>query len=185
MGELYPGHEKDLAALRERSDAHVAAATAVLPGPLAGAFDDTGPGPIAGLRVRRLVHYDFVLLKKLDSPLLRQLSAAPGGKTEFDDESGYEMILQFTRPVLEVRALVERGRKAFRQLALEEIGLRLGPLEVAMLLKAVEAEFVRAFSTVVKYSSPESPESSGTVFTPPPALPTTTGSAGGSITSGR
>jgi hypothetical protein len=176
--ELYPGHAADHARQERRAAAIAAANREILPGPLLDAFASV-PEEIAGLRVRPLVHYDFVLLRKLESPLLRQADSQ--SKTPFGDEEGYEMVLQFTRSVKEAAALVARGREHFRQQALEQIGMRLGPVEVGLLVKAVEREFLRAFSTVIQYSPTSDGNTGGTVFTPPPADPTTA-SAGGSTT---
>jgi hypothetical protein len=158
----------------------------VLPGPLKGAFAAEA-AEVAGLRVRRFVHFDWVVMERLGSPLVSHLQKQAAGnrsKTKFTDEQGYEMILQFTRPIQEVDALLAKlGVAGFRKLAKEEIGYRLGPLEVKLLARAVEAEFARAISTPVKYSG-KAAESSETVFTMPPANPEAkTGSAGGSTTS--
>lgn len=181
--ELYPGAAADLARKAER-DARTAAANAsVLPGALAAAFASEH-ATIGGLTVRPVVHYDFVILRQLGSPLLTQLGGAISAeaRTPFDDEQGYEMVWQFTRPIREVIAALAQGRDHVREIALETIGLTLGPVEVALLVKAVENEFLRAFATVVKYGSPPA-EGDGTVFTAPPAAARTTASAGGSTTS--
>jgi len=185
--ELFPGHAAELAR-RERRVAATAQANAdPLPGPLADVFGHV-PQTIAGLTVRPLVHYDFVLLKKLGSPLLDQLSKVGSGdegksETPFTDEQGYEMIYQFTRPAKLAAAVLARGREVFAQAALEEIGMSLGPVDVAALVVAVQREFVRAFSTAVKYGSPAPDVESGTVFSVPPAEAPATASAGGSIIS--
>ena len=181
--ELYPGHAADQQRQAGRAREIARATAAVLPGPLADAFAGA-PTVIAGLTVRPLVHYDFVLLRKLGSPLLKQLDAAVTGeaRTPITDEQGYEIIWQFTRPIREVIAAVALGPEKFRERAITDIGLTLGPIEVALLVKAVEAEFLRSFATKLKYGSPPA-ESEGTVFTPPPAPAATTASAGGSITS--
>jgi hypothetical protein len=194
--ELYPGANADAARSAARARAIAQANADPLPGPLLDAFAHVpetifGPGGTP-LTIRPLVAYDFVILRKLDSPLLAQLAKAadpstlnPQPSTTFPDESAYEMILQFTRPIRDSVALIAKGRAAFRQTALEQIGFLLGPVEVALLIKAIEREFLRSFSTVVKYSPGQSSgDSGGTVFTPPPAAPApTTASAGGSNTS--
>lgn len=181
--ELYPGQAAQLARRASRNAAMSAANTEPLPGPLLDAFGGV-PQSIAGLTVRPLVHFDFVILRKLESPLLRQLQSAGGDTskpaTEFSDEQGYEMVFQFTRPAREAAAVLAKGKEEFRRRALEEIGMTLGPVEVALLIKAVEREFVRAFSTAVQYGVAAGID--GTVFTMPPADPTTA-SAGGSTTS--
>lgn len=232
MGEeLYPGHAAELKKHAARVTAIEHASANPLPGPLLDAYAHV-PQEIAGFKIRALVHYDFVLLKQLDSPLLQQLAAAApasaggdspagrtaaAGRTPFTDEQSYDMIWQFCRHPREVRAelaaytrqaraelaakaggasvpasldpasvpasldpIADRVRELFRERALEEIGFQLNPVEAALLVKAVEREFIRAFSTVIKYES--RPGEPGETFTPPPPQ-TTTASAGGSTTS--
>jgi hypothetical protein len=187
--ELYPGHAEDLARQARRHEALAAAHATPLPGPLADAFAHI-PKTIAGLTVRPCVHYDFIILQQLKSPLLDLIkqAASPGGDgsarpaIEVSDDQSYELIFQFTRPVREMAALVAQGPGKFRARAREEIGYTLGPVEVGLLAKAVSDEIVRAFSTVVKYTRPSSESEGATVFTPPPASPMTA-SAGGSATS--
>ena len=160
------------------------AAADPLPGPLAAAFEGL-PEAVAGLRVRKMVHYDFALLRRLNSPLLRQMAGTNGKKgkkgTAFTDEQGYEMVWQFTRPCEEVESALDKlGVSGFRKLTKREIGFGLGPVEVALRVKMVEREVLRSFLTALKYT--EKDKGSGeTVFTRPPAVPVT-GSAGGSIT---
>jgi hypothetical protein len=181
--ELYPGQKREVAERAAREAAYAQANGAVLPGPLAEAIEPE-PVEVAGLRVRRVVHYDFVLLRRLNSPLLKQLARAAEGQaggTEFSDEDAYVMVWQFTRPVREAAAyLAEHGANGVRAAALESIGCALGPVEVGLLVQAVEREFVRALSTVVKYepARPAGADGGGAVFMPPPAG-RMTGSAGG------
>ena len=200
IGDPLAGLSPESRAIIERQAADLAAKQAAagparrepFPGPLQAAFADL-PTEIAGLRVRPVVHYDFIILKRVDSPLLRQLAIATTAKrkgkskvTPFSDEESYAMIYQFTRPVRELAAWWDRqpdparAVTAFRQLAREEIGLRLGPFEVGTLIGLIEREFVATFATAISYASTD--ESGGTVFTPPPA-PAMTASAGGSTIS--
>lgn len=175
--ELYPGHAEELKRHEERIAGIEAANGAPLPGPLLAAYTRV-PQTIAGLTVRPVVHYDFALLAKLDSPLLRHLRGGTAEETPFTDEEAYEIVYQFTRPIKEVAAQVLTDRAGFRLRATEAIGMTLGTVEVNLLVKAVEREFIRSFATVIKY---EPRPENGEVFTPPPA--TTTASAGGSGTS--
>lgn len=179
--ELYPGHAAEVARNERRATAIAEAGRDPLPGPLMDAFTGV-PDQVAGLQVRPLVHYDFVILRKLDSPLLRQFNGTD--KTPFTDEQGYEMIYQFTRPVRAAADLAAKGREVFQRTAVDEIGMRLGPVEVALLVKAVEREFIRAFSTVIKYQAgAPGPSANGEQVFPQPPADVKTGSAGGSITS--
>jgi len=184
-GELYPGHAKDLADRNQRNRRRAAANSVPLPGPLLDAFAHV-PQTVAGRTVRALVHFDFVILQKLASPLLAHLRGGTKQATAYTDEQGYEMVYQFTRPVREIAAEIAReGRDfapKFKAAALETIGLSLGPVEVGLLVQAVEREFIRAFSTRLGYEA--RPGEPGQVFTTPPPAPTTA-SAGGSTTSER
>ncbi len=180
--ELYPGHAAELARKAAR-DAEIAAAAATpLPGPLARAFDPVPAAPaVAGLTVRPVVHYDFVILDKLESPLLAQLRGREPGEqpVAVSDQQGYEIIFQFTRPVRAAAAVLAQGRSEFSAQARETIGMELNPGQIHALMQNVQREFSRAFCTVVGH---ESPPPEGEVFTTPPAPPMTA-SAGGSITS--
>ena len=186
--EPYPGYTAEAAALAARQQALRDAAADPLPGPLAHAFASL-PDLVAGLRVRKMVHYDFVIMRLIGSPVLEQLrNQGKKGKatTAFDDADGYQMIYQFTRPVEEIADWISKrapGRAApeFRKLALREIGMTLGPVEVALLVKMVERTILDAFSTALQYAEKDPPPGD-TVFTPPPASPSTA-SAGGSTTS--
>ena len=186
--EPYPGFTAESAAHAAHQQALRDASADPLPGPLADAFASL-PDQIAGLRVRKMVHYDFVIMKLVGSPVLEQLrNQGKKGKTAtpFDDADGYQMIYQFTRPVEELADWLAKrapGRAApeFRKLALREIGMALGPVEVALLVKMVERTILDAFSTALQYAEKDPPPGD-TVFTPPPASPSTA-SAGGSTTS--
>ena len=185
--ELPPGiTAKQVEDHLHRVAARTEAAKEPLPGPLLEAFAGL-PEQIAGLRVRPLCHFDFVILRRVDSPLLRQLVKGKSGKraTPYDDEEGYVMVFQFTRPAAEIADWFDRfpnpqkAAAAFRKLARAEIGLKLGPMEVGLLVKAVEREFVAYFSTAVQYAPKEAPDGSF----PVPPVQQQTGSAGGSVTS--
>jgi hypothetical protein len=199
--ELYPGHAEELRRHAERIKALERAAREPLPGPLLEVYASV-PTTVAGFTIRPLVHYDFILLTRLGSPLIEHLrgtAAAKTAQTGFTDEQAYEMVWQFCRPCKVVAAelaayetaarrecpdadadrINARVREQFKARALEEIGLSLGVVEAALLVKGVEREVARAFSTAISYA-PRKAE--GENFTPPPTAPTT-GSVGGSITS--
>ena len=186
--EPYPGFTAEAAARAAHQRSLRDAAADPLPGPLAHAFAAL-PDLVAGLRVRKMVHYDFVIMRLIGSPVMEQLrNQGKKGKatTAFDDADGYQMIYQFTRPVEEIADWISKrapGRAApeFRKLALREIGMTLGPVEVALLVKMVERTITDAFSTALQYAEKDPPPGD-TVFTPPPASPSTA-SAGGSTTS--
>lgn len=195
MPEPYPGYRKEARAAADRAHAMRQAAAEPLPGPLLEAFAGV-PAHAGGLQVRPLVSYDWVILKRINSPLIRQLAAVAAGmkgrrngkdrkgkraETEWSDEQGYEMIYQFTRPAEELHRFFERHGAAaparFRSEAIAEIGLKLRPLEVAALVPEVVRQFVASFDTRVLFE-PKDPD--GGFPSPPPGA---TASAGGSITS--
>lgn len=155
----------------------------VLPGPLAEAFDPQVV-EVAGLKVRQLVHYDYVLLRRLDSPLYRRVlelgkPAEERRDVPFSDEEGYEIIVQFTRPCVEVKRLVDRlGRTGFREFCIEQIGM-LSPGEVEVLAGAAVRTFVEGAATALRYR--QASEGDGSFRLPPAGM--RTGSDGGSITS--
>lgn len=161
----------------QRQAALSAAASDPLPGPLALAFARP-PTAIAGLTVRPVVHADFVVLKKLGSPILASLTGGRIKRRPTDaltDDSTYELIYQFTRPCAEVERQVDTlGVKKFRELARQTIGYTLGPVPVLLLSQAIEREFGAAFSTVITHDP--KPDADGS-FPSPPA--SETGSAGG------
>ncbi len=187
--EPYPGFASEAAARAERAREFSAAAADPLPGPMAEAFAQL-PAEVAGLRVRKVVHYDFVVLKLLKSPLLERLGGGGSKKKSppFNDDQGYEMIYQFTRPVEEIEAWLAKQPPAqaaqnFRTLARREIGMKLGPMDVGLLVKGVERAMLEAFATVLKFS----PKDQGTgdqVFTKPPADHPTAPAGGSTISAG-
>lgn len=114
----------DAADLQRQQTATRRANTEPLPGPLDRAF---APEELAqfGFVLRPVVASDFILLKKLNSPLYRQTFVlaeharqiksgelpedAPPPRTEYDEDECVEMIFQFTRPLPVVREIFRRG----------------------------------------------------------------------------
>lgn len=192
-------------ALKAEGRAQKGANADPLPGALLEAYAGL-PEAVSGLQVRRIVHYDWVLFRMLKSPVLEALAAAGKQKgpsrtgqesrkqkaprtvrADYADSQESELIFQLTRPVREMDALMKRGGvEGFRAAAKEAIGYTLGPIEVGILMKCVEREFARYFSTVIKYGpGSKGQEGNGeTVFTGPAMMPAPkTGSGGGSTIS--
>lgn len=172
--ELFPGAEAEFARRMRRESAKGQGKLNPLPGALTSAFADV-PEVVGGLQVRPLVHYDFVILKRLSSPFLPAFLGQE--EVQYTEEQGYEFVWQFTRPVMEVKHVVELGRQAVTNEAVKEIGMKVGPRDLTLLMKAVIREFIRAFCTAVEYQQTPT-EGNGTVFSAPPASQTT-GSVGG------
>lgn len=156
--EQWVRHEAKQQAVREAS-------SEVLPGPLNDVIG-VARHDVGGLRVRPLVHYDYVILKRINSPLyLRAIEASKGDATagtECSDEDGYEMVFLFTRPVLEAKAALERGRDFFRDAAIEKIGCVLTGPQVVKLVGLCVEEFIRSASTSIEYQN--SQENDGSFF---------------------
>ena len=184
-------------ALKAEGRAQKGANADPLPGALLDAYAEI-PEAVAGMQVRKIVHYDWVLFRMLKSPVLDALAEAGHGKNgknrkhggrvsaTYSDGQESELIFQLTRPVKEMDGLMKRvGVEGFRGAAKESIGYSLGPIEVGLLMKCVEREFARYFSTVIKYGpGAKAGEGNGeTVFTGPAMTPAPkTGSVGGSTT---
>jgi hypothetical protein len=191
--ELYPGHAAEAAARTRHLQKAATAAVDPLPGPLLDAFT-TGPQTVAGFSIRPLVHYDFVILRQLNSPLIAQLQAtaaaqatpgAPPPRTPFTDQDAYEVIYLLTRPCREAAAMLAQGAERYRAVSAESIGMVVGPVDMALLVRAIEREVVRAFSTALSYEPRESNPPDGTQVFPQPPAPhsPTTALAGGSMSS--
>jgi len=180
--EIQQAIDAKVADYQARLEETTAASVEPLPGPLKEAFgvaDLKSP-----LRLRPVVHYDLVLLRALDSPLFKHLEAqalgAEAPRTEFSDEQGYEMLYLFTIPCKEAKAQIEQlGSEGFRQRAFDEIATALSPAAFAAAILELQENFINAFTTAVRYEA-EVPAGGKTVFTTPPAVTPTTGSAGGS-----
>lgn len=125
--------------------------------PQSDTTENASPKPIqvGPFTVRPYVPFDMVVLRKLDSPLIRQMREmskpeADRKPTHFDDEEEFVLIYQFITPLPEVRKLIAKGPDVFREKAFERIGCnpQINPLLCAQLIKAVSETFLRAFSSL-------------------------------------
>ena len=151
-----------------------------LPGPLLDAFAPELP-TFCGIPLREVVPTDLGLLKRLDSPLHREMLqlAKPieeRAGIEYTDEELWELLYLFTRPARDARAALARGRPEFREAALSHADkLPAGAFAKRNeLLAAISQIWLRAFSTLVEHAPPPG---EGDSFRSPPAP--TTASAGG------
>lgn len=179
-----PGYQDRAAALIQGS--HAAAADP-LPGPLLEAFL---PEPLvaAGFELRDCVASDWAILKRLDSPILRELQslaldpALPKPEIVYEEEDIWELLYLWTQPVREVRALLAKGRPAFREAVLEQTADRFS-FEIVKdrnaILGALAKNLFRALSTRLTHQ-PSGDDGPNFHKAQPP-----TASAGGSVTSGR
>ena len=97
---------------------------------------------------------------------------------QFQEEQIAETVFVFTRPQKRIRKLLDAGRDKFREAAMEELGDRLHPAQMAVLQRACSQHYVASFATIIGYATPP-PEEDAVVF-PPPSPSEATGSVGGS-----
>lgn len=167
-----------------------------LPGPLAGAFA-ADPLHVHGITFRKGRAGDFILAKKLNSPLYQQSLAlaeharkiatgelakdAPPPDTRFTEEESAEIIYQFSVPIQQARADLAKGREFFREKALATIADRVPMDQFPALLEAAVTCFMSSFSTAVHYEA-DKPEGENIVnFRPQPQAPATASAGGGTL----
>lgn len=162
-----------------------AAAADPLPGPLLDAFL---PPELtaAGIKLRPLVASDWAILKKIDSPILKELQATaldpnlPKPEIKYEEEDIWELLFIFSTPPERLRREMTMGRENFRNVAMQLTADKL-PFEVVMqrrqILEALAQNIVRPFATRLAHqpAGRDAPESFR-------AAPPATASAGGSIT---
>jgi hypothetical protein len=98
---------------------------------------------------------------------------------KFDEEQIAETVFVFTRPQKRVHKLLDAGRDAFREAAMDELGDKLHPMQMAALQRACAQHYIASFATIISYGPP--PEENGETVFPPPSPGGATGSVGGSI----
>lgn len=138
---------EDMAAERAASDP--------LPGPLSAAFISDSI-EVAGMRVRKLVASDYVVFKFLDSPILRQLLelAKPEDAREdviANDTEEWEMVWQFTNNPRKVRDAMAKGREFFSKSATDEVGDRLSPEQLKIVMLAIFEQIKRSAESSVAF----------------------------------
>lgn len=178
---------------------HVRRANAeAFPGPLAQAFAEDPPN-LHGFKLRPVVAADFILLRKLGSPLYKQTQAltehagkiksgllpegTPMPKTDFEDEEAFEMIYQFTIPIHQARSELNKGRDYFRECALRAVADKLNPMHVPDLVTGIVNNFLATFATVIEHAPPAKEGGTEIVNFPAPPAAKATASAGGLNTS--
>ena len=163
--------------------AHAASADP-LPGPLLDAFL---PELLtaAGIELRPVVAADFAILKRLNSPLLQELKNAslpkdlPKPEVRYDEEDVWELVYLWSHRPPDARALLAKGRQAYREAALAATADKLPFIVVQQgqdIMRALVANVLRAFATKVNH---QPAGDSGGNF---PSGQQATGLAGGSTT---
>jgi hypothetical protein len=188
--ELYPGFAYEAAKHQVRSGKIEAANAVPLPGPLRKAFAGE-PRHLYGFTLRPVTAGLEAILTRIDSLILptfatvlanqgksaEDVNAAIAEKVKPNADGLIETVYCFIKHGKELRGLLDKGRVTFREAAMEELGEKLNPIQLALLYKAVCEHYAQAFITAVSYEAAQSGDDN-TVFTRPPAEPVTA-SAGG------
>jgi hypothetical protein len=98
---------------------------------------------------------------------------------KFEEEQIAETVFVFTRPQKRVRKLLDTGRDTFREAAMDELGDKLHPTQMAALQRACAQHYIASFATIIGFGPP--PAENGEAVFPPPSPGGATGSVGGSI----
>jgi len=185
----YPGFQEELKAREKKQERLAEAHAATLPGPLREAFAGSPQG-LYGLTFLPVTAGLAAMLERINSPLLPTFQIVVSNrdkpkaevlrllnrKVKAKPEDFAETVFCFLHPPAELRGLLDKGRVAFREAAMAELADRMTVFQVARLYEAVTKYYLECFVTAVSYEA--APQEGGTVFTQPPAGPTT-GSVGG------
>lgn len=197
--EPYAGFNEDQRKREELKTRIERAQAAILPGALREAFAGE-PAQAGGYQLQPVTLGLTASLERIKSPLLEVIrimretfSRDSGaeistderlarikekvGTLKFEEEQIAETIFIFMRPPGRVRKLLDSGRDKFRETAMEELGDKLHPTQMAALQRACAQHYVQSFATIIGYGTPPS-EGDGLVF-PPPSPGAVTGSVGG------
>jgi hypothetical protein len=207
--ELYIGHAEDQRKRAELATRIERAHAAVLPGALREAFgaeparangfalEPITLGLAANLERIKSPLLDVVRIMRevfsesaLSSPEASTTRPGEGdermelvrrkvSELKFGEEQIAETVFVFTRPQKRVRKLLDAGRDKFRDAAMDELGDKLHPTQMAALQRACAQHYVASFATIVGYGPPSSED--GEAVFPPPSPGGATGSVGGSI----
>jgi hypothetical protein len=163
------------------TQAGIVAAADPLPGPLSVAFLPNDI-EVYGYKVRSIVAYDWAIMKKLNSPVYRQMlevmqNGEKAREIEAEPDELWDLIFLLTRPCAESDVLIRKSIEAFREAAKQEIGFRLNVGHIGALTKACTEQLYAHMQTMMSYSPQEQ---EGEVRNFPTAEPTpATDSAGG------
>jgi hypothetical protein len=174
-GEPYHGFAEDLANRNKRSAEAAEAAAAVLPGPLKKAFGEWAKVLPGGFTLQPVTAGLLTVLVRIQSPLLEVVKAYSLGKSQEeaeaalkklnpDPEAMVETVFCFVTPAPRLRAMVAKGRQAFREVAMTEVGDKLHPAEMAALELAVARHYAESFLTAIQYEAAMPEGGGGTVF---------------------
>ena len=143
-------------------DARRRAAADPLPGPMAQVFLENSI-TIGSHTIRRIVLSDWAILRGLKSPIIAQMlelqkPLETREEVPYSDEDGWEMIWQFSHTPSENRALLAKGRDAYREQAITEIGDKIEVGQGALIVEAVQRQIMASFATAQKHGTEEEAE---------------------------
>lgn len=149
-----------------QSAASSRAASDPFPGPMAmvvdGGFVDvmTSRGKIT---FRPLVASDLVVLRKLNSPVYRELlemgtPEEARTKVEYTDEDVFDIVYQFTNPIKEIRQLVKKGNDIYHETAMSEVGDKFNVADTAPLIAGFQTIVLGSTATMVEHEIPVATE---------------------------
>lgn len=127
-----------------------------LPGPAGDAFAKNGPIEVGPHVVREVVASDWKVLKALDSPIIKmimEMRQNPNSNVEIDvtDDEEFQIAFQFTRPPKVVREAMAKGKEAFTETAVLEIGDKIDSPTIKLIQAAVMEQIRRSWITAVSY----------------------------------
>jgi hypothetical protein len=160
MEKMVGGVSREAALQNEiRVQAGVVAAADPLPGPLVDAFTPCDI-EVEGYTVRPLVAYDWAIMKKLNSPIYRQMlevmqNGEKAKEVSNEPEEMWDMIFLLTRTCSEADSFFKKGVEAFRDQAKKEIGFKMNLAEVARLADACTQQIYAHMQTMVSYAAKE------------------------------
>jgi hypothetical protein len=134
-----------------------------LPGPAFDAVSDDGSrikistGEI--VLVRPAVAYDFVIFKKLNSPIHQMILEASSKEKDniafdFNEESMYELIFQFTRSCKDVRLVLKKGKEYFTEEAMSQIADKFNLDDVRLVVENIIKNIHLSFSSMIAHDVP-------------------------------
>lgn len=142
-------------------EARKRAAATPLPGALSDAFLAGAIKVTDNLSIRRIVASDWAILQWLDSPihkLILEIQKEESIREEvvYSNEEEWEMIWQFTHEPKAIRDLKSKGREAFKETCITEIGDKFELTTTKKSVEAISAQIVKSFETKIDYGTEDS-----------------------------
>ena len=144
-----------------RKESNKRAEATPLPSVLADAFLNGAIDVGDNVKVRRAVASDWPLIQWLNSPLFKllleiQKDESLREEVPYTDEEEWEMCWQFTHTPAQCRELKAKGREAFREVAVAEIGDNMQMGVQKNVVMAITQQVAASFGTKIEFASPDS-----------------------------